>query len=475
MLASRSDAAATSQPAQSAPRPTYLHLNRVDADLQLESQFEQRRVKDRRRGPGYGDLSYRQRDRLLRFRQTLGFGLEGDLIDPGFLRFDVGLHLGLDQQRSVEQRESIDAKDYDNGWLTEYDIRVDLFANKPFSSVFYAERQDERISRRFLPSLRHERTRLGTMWQWVADKSTMRLTLEQTHDNYEGRADSFDDEDLRERLIRYESEFQLGQHHEFRVDGEYARLHEQYAGSPWEFAATRSHLDVADVLLFGATQQHRLETRLYYQEEQGELAYDLLEVGPQLSLRHSDALQTRYRYQFNRYSFEGVTARTHRLDFDVQHDRGGAVTTTVELFGQHEDSDEDDDVWNAGGSVHWNYRRPNRWGRFSATLGYWYDYERIRQRRGTRAVVNESHRLRDPLPAYLNRPNVIPSTIVVTSADRRRVFVPGSDYRVLWRNGRTALMRLPLGRIPDGDSVLVHYLYSADDSHTTQTHQISAR
>jgi len=475
LAASLGDAAATSQPATAPATANYLHLDYFQGDVQIESRYDWRRVKDRPRGPAYGRPGYRQRNTLLGFEETLGLRLEGDVVDPGFLRFDVGLRFGLDQQRAVEQRDGMDRRDNDAGWLAEYDVRVDLFSNKPFSAAFYAEREDDRISRLFLPSLRHDRTRVGVMGQWVTDRTTMRLTLEETRDDYDGRADTFDNEDLRERIARVESEFELGEHHELRIDAEYGRLRENYAGSAREFAATRSHLDVSDVILFGSTQQHRLETMLYYQEEQGDLAFDLLEVGPQLKLTHSDSLQTQYKYQFNRYSFEGVTVRTHRGDFDVQHDWRDALTTTVELFGQHQESDENDEIWNAGGSVHWNYRRPNRWGRFSANLGYWYDYERFRQDRGTQVVVNESHRLRDPLPAFLNRPNVIPASVVVTSVDRRRVFIRGSDYVIVRRHGRTALMRLPFGRIADGDSVLAHYLYAANDGRNTQTHEISAR
>ena len=462
-------------PDEPAPRPPFLHLDYFEADLQLQSRYERQRVSDRQRALLASRRSYHQRNTLLQFEETMGLRLGGDVIDPGFLSFDADVRLGLDQQRARERRDNRSLHDYNNGWLSQYDIRLDLFTNKPISGSFFVEQEDERVSRLFLPSLEHDRTRYGTSWQWLTEHATMRLSFERTRDKYLGQADEFDDENLRETALRYESEFQLGEHHDLHIDAEYARLREQYQGNFRDFAATRSWLGLYDVILFGAKQQHRLETNLYYQEEQGELGFDLLEVGPQLTLTHSDVMQTRYKYQFSRQTFDGITIATHRADFDLQHRLTEDLTTTLELYGQREFAEDSADLCNLGGSVHWNYRRPNPWGRLSAHLGYWYDYERIQPRNGTHIVLNESHRLRDPLPSYLNRPNVILSSLVVTSIDRQRVYQLGSDYTVIRRYDRTALVRLPLGWIDDGDSVLVRYLYTVRDGRTTQTHQIEAR
>ena len=54
-------------------------------------------------------------------------------------------------------------------------------------------------------------------------------------------------------------------------------------------------------LAFGPNREHWLDTFFRYNEEQGDLARDELELVPRLTLQHTDRFQTVYRYGFYRF------------------------------------------------------------------------------------------------------------------------------------------------------------------------------
>ena len=101
--------------------------------------------------------------------EPLGFGVEervglklgGVVLDPGFLTFGGELSFALTQDRFEEKSDfSFDLTDRDNGYLLQYDLRANLFPGKRLSGSVYGLRQEDRINRRFQPTLKQQ-SRLG--------------------------------------------------------------------------------------------------------------------------------------------------------------------------------------------------------------------------------------------------------------------------------------------------------------------------
>ena len=188
-----------------------------------------------------------------------------------------------------------------------------------------------------------------------------------------------------------------------------------------------------------------------------------------MTLKHSDNLQTMYKYQFNRERYSGLDIETHRGDLQLVHQLYTNLTTTIDIFGLHEGVADDvvTNQWGAG--INWQYNRRNPYGHLYANLAIAYDTEDVRGDNGTRVILDEAATLRDPLPVVLRNRDVLQGTIVVTDTTNRRVFLLGVDYLVLRRGTATLLARVRGGDIADNDSVLVDYLIETPADGQTDT------
>ena len=85
--------------------------------------------------------------------ERVGLKLGGTVLEPTFLTFGGELSFALVQNEYTEDGPSGDLTDRDNGYLLQYDLRAYLFQGKPLSGAVYGLRQDDRINRRFQPTL----------------------------------------------------------------------------------------------------------------------------------------------------------------------------------------------------------------------------------------------------------------------------------------------------------------------------------
>ncbi len=431
-----------------------LILNQTDAYLELQGDYTHREVDTNRRS---GTIS--QQNREWRVQERLGLTLGGSLIDPRFINFNTDLSLALTQQRFTEDSDFADFVDRDNGYLLRYDARMNFFQGQPVSGSVYGLRQEDRISRRFQSTLNQRRTGFGTSWQHTTDALTMELAYDYLETDRTGNADPRDDEHFTESRLRYGGDWRISEQQKLIFSYENATSKQAYQGSAGDFETTRDLLSLEHEWMFGPENRHELRTVLHWQEESGDFARDFFEIGPQLTLKHSDDLETLYKYQFNRERFEGLDVETQRLDFQLVHQAYTNLTTIVDVFGLYEDVENDINTTQYGASVDWQYNRRNRFGHLYANLAFAYDTEQVSGDNGERVILDESHTFRDPVNPVLRNRNVIVRTVVVTDPSNRRVFLRGVDYRVVIQGNAVQLERIETGRIADGDTVLVDYLF----------------
>lgn len=458
--------------ARQSPKANLFSLQRLDAAIELAGQYERRRV---RTGGLYGLAPFtrtitRQTNSWRAFDEQIILELDSTVYDPRLLRVAGSIGLGLTQQRYTETFERRRDAESNDGYLSTYDLRLDFLPGKTISGSAYALRTLDRFARPFLPSLRELRSDYGFALYYANDKLPMQLTYDHRDVERDGSRRRLDKEDLSEDLLRYQATWITSQTHSLRLGYEYANNQERYSGSRYEFRNTRHQWRIDDEILFGSQRQHRVDTVLRWQDETGDYARDLLELGTRLSLRHTDTLSTSYQYQFQREETGQLRFDTHRGDWLLFHQPTENFSSTYNLFGVAQSVDPDIDSTELGASANWSYTRPNRWGRATANLALAHESERV-DGSGTRPVFNESASFIDPLPVTLSRPDVVPSSIVVRDAGRFRVFVPGSDYFITRVADRTMLLRNPLGRIRNLSTVYVDYLYRVESglSRDTQT------
>lgn len=469
--AAKNEPAAPDAGTSTRQKPNYFGLDRLDAALEFAGEYEQRRVRIDDRQPFGGT---RQRNVRQTFDEQFILELDGWVYDQNLLSLSGTIGFGLSQERYRETFNGRADADSNDGYLTSYDLRGDFLTGKAISGTAYGLRSRDRYARPFLPSLREERDDYGAALYWTQDRLPMELTFDHRAADRTGSRRRQDDENLVEDVLRYQATLIETTAHALKLTYEYADTRERFSGSRYQFDNVRNELRLDDELLFGPDRRHRLDTTLRWQDETGDYARDLLELGSRLSLRHTDALDTHYRYQFSREEIGALSADVHRADWELSHRLFTNLTTNVNLFALNERIENDTETWTGGASVDLGYARNNPMGRFLADLALSAESERTRGG-GQRLMVNESGAFRDPLPIFLSRPDVLPWSIVVRSSDRRRLYLPGLDYLVQRIGGRTILVRNFLGRIPNGASVSIDYVYRVDRDASLDVERVGLR
>ncbi|MFH1109102.1 MAG: hypothetical protein V1790_07905 [Planctomycetota bacterium] len=439
------------------PAPKYLSLDHLDAYLELKAEFASVQVDtqgQRLLRPGRS-----QKNRDWTVEERLGLKLGGTVLDPGVITYGGEISFALTQSRFEERTWLFDRNDDDNGTLLTYDLRADFFRGKKVSGSIYGLRQDDRINRRFQPTLDQRRTGFGTNWVFSDDRFPMELSYDYLETDRTGNADRRDDEHFTASNLHYGADWIIAEHHRFKFSYEHAETKQEYQGSRRSFETTRDLFGVEHQLEFGPTYEHTLRTLVQWQGESGDFARDYFRIGPQLTLKHSDTLQTSYKYQADREVYEGIDVEIHRADFLITHQLYSNLTTTADVFGLKENVDGSVDTDQYGASVDWQYNRKNPYGHLYSNLALAYDTQNTSSDLGRRVVLDEAQTFRDPIAITLRNRNVIPWTIVVTDASNRRYYRIGIDYAVIHQKNVTRLIRLPTGQIADRDTILVDYLY----------------
>ncbi len=433
-----------------------LSLTFLDAYLEFKGDYTYRKVDTRAQA---GSLrNPRQRNREWTLEERIGLTLGGVILDPAFITFSGDFSFALTQDRFTESGTFFDGTDRDNGYLLQYDLRANILPGNKRSGSVYGLQQEDRINRRFQPTLNQQRKGFGANWLLAGDALQMEFSYDYLETDRAGNADPFDDEHFTESTFRYDAEWEISPSQNLDLAYEHGKSKQHYQGIGRPFETTRDLLTVEHELSFGSEDRNILRSVLHWQEESGDFARDLFEVGPQLTLQHGDNLQTLYKYQFNRQRYEGLDIESQRVDFQAVHQKYTNLTTTFDLFALYEDVEDDINTTQYGTSVDWQYNRNNRWGKLLANLALAYDTEEVDGDDGQRLILNESQTFRDPVAIALRNRNAIIGSIVVTDTTNRRIFRPGLDYVVLEQGNVARIGRIRTGRIADGDTVLVDYL-----------------
>lgn len=434
--------------------PGLFHLDKVDAYLEIEAQLEQFRVRSK---DGSGRVNARQVNRSSLVQELIGLSFSGDVVHPYFIDFSGSLAVGYTESRFREQTLTFTDSDRASGFLSEFDVRADLFKTKPISGTVFGRRLDDRVGRLFLPSLREVRWSYGTSWSYRHPVFPMELSFEHVDTQRSGNRDKIDDERIIEDRLRLGGDWRISDHQTLSYSYEHGRDRFSYQGSDFSFDTRRDQFVLDYDLEFGRDHQHRFSALLRYQDERGDLARDLFEFRPELEWQHTPDLSTRYSYDFRREELGGLQVDLHRVDFQVRHQFLKNLTTVFDAFGLTERTDDDVETTQGGASIDWQYTRSNPYGQLTAELGLAGDSERTRGDNGLRLVSNESGTFRDPLPLYLTRPNAVPVSVIVTDRTGRIVYAAGTDYTMIQAGDRLALYRVASGRITNGQVVLIDY------------------
>lgn len=447
--------------------PLQFRINRVFLDLDAEYQFrrvERNRIVGRRRRTSIND------NHNLLMEEALGLRFDGELFRPEFLQFNGEIELGLSQSRFEEDYDNISRRDDDGGGVSRFDINVSALIDQPVSFQLYARRHDNRLPRRFLPSLRDEETAVGLSALGTFDDLTLELGWDYTDSRRRGARSNLDDEDLTTWRIYLDGEWKIEDGHtlKFRYDRE--EEDSTYQGSDFNFDTMRDKLTLEHELLFGLQQRHVWSSFLRFNEEEGDLARDEIEFSTRLNLRHHDRFSTAYRYSYDRFEADGLQFDTHRGDVSATWRPTNPLRLTWNGYGMFERFDEGVDTTEYGTGLDVAYRRPTPWGELTANLALAYDRSRTTGGSGVRFVRDELIVLDDVRLTSLRQVGVLHNSVQAHNLTRTRYYAEGLDYELVFRDGRAQVRRLPTGRIADGEGVYFDYKFERSVKNTINTY-----
>ncbi len=433
-------------------------LDITDLFVGFESDFEHRRVTTTI--PMQRDTTYT--DHTLRFYETTGLTLSGFAYDPNLLEYSAALEFGLTQDRFKEKETGFPLysnSENDDGFLMRYDINVDMFKAKPLSLNFYARRDDARVPRQFLPSLREERTETGLSAMLVGTKFTTEAGFSwRDIERYGNRLES-DDESLENSQYWIDHKFQFSDTHKLRLMYNHEHDESDYQGSEYSFKTQRDEVRVEHELAFGPGDKHRLDTYFRYNAEKGDLARDELELVPQLTLQHTDKFKTIQRYSLYQYDQGAVKVTQNRFDSEAVWDATDKLRLTADGYAMHERVENDLDTNQFGGLIDASYHQPTSLGELWANAHFGFDQMRTAGDAGDRYVRAEAHAMGGSRPVFLRETGIVPGSIIAYNGTRTRLYIPGKDYIPVVVAGRAIVTRLLTGRIADGEVVYFDYTY----------------
>ena len=460
-------------------RPGWFHLDRLSGYLELEADYEQqrrrRKTSDKTLGLSLRRSELRQSNTDWGFREKLNLEVAGDVVHPHVFSFEGSFAVGLDQSHFRETVNSWTHTDTDNGILLDFDLRGRFLQGGALNGEVYARRSDNRISRRFLPSLDEERMLYGLSFSLRSEVIPMRLTIERESIDRDGGFDAYDEEETRETRLLYEADVIFSEAHTLGIRYEFNDLTEEIAGGDFHFRTRRHEWTLEDRLEFGDRRQHRLDTTLRMQQEKGDLARDLFEFSPRLQWAHRDNLTSYVSYQFLKEQYDETGFESHRGEYTLVHQLYESLTTTGNLFAQYDKFDDDLSAYTHGASLRSAYQKKNRWGVLRAEIGYEWDQRRERGGENEDIQTRESGTFRDPHPIILSEPFVVLPTVIVTDPERTRLYLPLRDYTVTRLRGSVAIHRVRNGEIADGDSVWISYKFRRPTRARTDTQRFDAR
>jgi len=405
------------------------------------------------------------------------------LMDPRLLTGDLALTYGEFQQRN-HFSDDLQSDQNENGRLTGYAFDTSLLAAKPYSGMFFANRNQSVSDREFGgrtdstfeshgAAFRLREDSFFRDWGVPYFSSTLSARQEHMQENTDEIGQKFQrDETRNTATLEAKKGFETAD-----LSFRYEAVNDEDRVRPQNAYETQSaNLNYSRD--FGPTLNRRWDSRMEFfnfmnqnSANQNSRTYYLVDEGVRID--HNVNLFTNYRYLFTRVATEaGYTTRQSGTIL-AQHRLYKNLTTTYTAQGAHTDQPNDSGTLDSyAGQVDLNYRRALTPGR------------RVFVRLGGRSQINdnnlkvsqidvndEPHIAPSPLGGSagftLSNPFVITSTIVVVDArgGGRLPTTYGVDYDIVQEGDYTKIVPLATSPVINaGDPLLVSYSYEVSPS-----------
>lgn len=411
--------------------------------------------------------------------ENLSLKMDGYVYHPNFLEFALGGLFGLLQHDYEETYGGQKRRSGEDGTVLEYDFEGNFFQKKKYPGTVYARRYRSLEPRAFQPSLEVTTTTYGASWRYVDEKHPTSFEFSHSELKLDPRSNDEKPGSKDQTTARVETAWRFSEHNVLSLLYAYESLKEE----PFHLDYDTHEVTLGHLLAFGDRKQHRLESELNYYSQRGTFNVERSRWRELLRFEHSENLKSWYQFELldrkqgNLAGVPPLEERSYTLRGTLEHRLYESLITQLFAFGQTQRFASGLNIDRYGSYVDFDYRKKNAWGVLQG--GYRFRAEREESSGGDQdvEVLDESATFRDPEPVTLRSPNIQTSTILITAEDRYTVYQNGKDYTVQTVGDNVEIRRVATGRISDGQTVLIDYVFNLGGSYTLDTlnHQFRIR
>lgn len=437
---------------------------------------------------GHADFTFRHREREQKSKmgkskirteetileESISLETEGFVFHPNILEFGLAGLFGLVQEdfREVVDKSKRDTND--DGDLYEYDLHAQLFKKREFPLTVFAQRRRGLVPRPFLPSLETTTTNYGLTWQYVNKKMPTILQFSHTDARLSPLYVAGEEDDGRQKNteLRFETGYNFTDHNTLSFQYEYESVDEK----PFDFYYDSDEILLTHRLAFGSEHQHRLRSEFNYLNQRGTVDLERTRWREDLRLKHADTLESQVLFEALNRKRGGRSGEvpiseecSYYLTGLLRHRLFESQTSQIRLFVRQQEFEPDLDITRWGGNADIQYRKTNPWGVLHADYGFRFERNDHDGETRTNETIDETHSFRDPDPIVLGNRNIDVGSITIRAEDRVTYYHRGLDYSLQTIGNLVEIRRIPGGRIVDGQTVLIDYLFTTGGTYRLDT------
>ncbi len=422
-----------------------------------------------------GDSRLEERE----FEEALRLETEGSVYHPNFLEFTLAGLFGLLQSDFESHYGGVPRSSGDDGDVLEFDLEGRFLKKKPYPGSVFARRYRTLEPRPFLSSLETTTTNYGFNWQYVDAKMPTNLQFNSTDVKLDPLDPDEDDGEQENMSLRFDTAYRFNDNNALSFIYERRSVSER----PFELDYDSDELTLSHRLDFGERHKHRLDSELNYFNQTGTFDIERTRWRETLRLTHSETLRSWYQteiLQRKQGFLSGVPPIKENSYFasgTLEHTLYESLVSQLYGFGQFQEFDDGLEITRLGLQPSLDYRKKDPFGVLLANYSFRAQTEEREGSGRSLEVVDERGTFDDPEPIVLTNTNVVLSSIQITAEDRLTVYRRGDDYRVQVVGDRVEIERVPTGRVLDGQTVLIDYVWllAGDFTLDTVNHNLVVR
>ncbi len=248
-------------------------------------------------------------------------------------------------------------------------------------------------------------------------------------------------------------------------------------GTSETFPSRSFEVNLHNVLNFPKEGKSRnLDSTLQLHQQAGVTEYSSITLAESLTWELGKALSSSLGYSYNyRNAPQAGTETSHEGHFQLQHRFVQSVATQLELSARRDNLSIGTEQEMGGGlGVSYQKKLP---AESSVQVNFTQRYM-VNERNLINSditVFDEPHTVAPPALIFLNKPDVIPGSVIVRNAVTGVPFTLTIDYNLVPFGAQTEIVIVPGGGINVGDTLLVTYAYRANPqiSFATTTRRLS--